>query len=364
MVKNMIKSKICIITTRNIMDAPCLDKYRKIITDPFDIVYWDRSGRNEECGANGYYKFSAQMPVNISAYQKLKNYVRYFRFVKHHLKTHKYEKIIVFPTQAAWLISGKLVKDYKRNYIFDIRDYAGENNPLKGFLTKRIVKNAGLCSLTSTAYKSFLPKGEYVISHNIQKIAPELISSYRNSEKKQSDVITFSFVGTVRFIEQQKKFIDAFKNDKRFHINYIGRGSEQLKEYCDKNNITNVSLVGEFKREDLPLFYANTNAAINVYGNNDPYLDYALSNKLYSSAMMGMPILVSPKTYMEEIVSKYNIGYAVDYDNKDLKENLYNWFMNLDFEKLYKSCDSFISDVMEEEAIYYEKVKRFLNEEP
>ena len=345
------------------MDAPCLEKYQKIITEPFDIVYWDRSGRNEECGANGYYKFSAKMSVDIGVFRKLQNYIRYYNFVNRHLKTHKYEKIIVFPTQAAWLILKKLVKEYNKKYILDIRDYAGENNPVKGFLTRKIIKHAGLCSITSDAYKSFLPDGEYVISHNIQDIDPELIKSYRSSNQNNINVITFSFIGTVRFIEQQKQFIKAFQNDKRFHMNYIGRGSEQLKEYCEKNCINNVSLVGEFKREELPLFYSNTTAAINVYGNNDPYLDYALSNKLYSAAMMGMPILVSPKTYMAEIVSNYNIGYVVDYNDDNLKEKLYEWFVNLNYEEIYKSCDRFIASVKKEEELYYQAVKDFLNKE-
>lgn len=359
----MIQSKICIVTTRNIMDAPCLEKYQKIITQPFDIVYWDRSGTDEECGANGYFKYTGKMSVDIGFFQKLRNYVNFFRFVNSHLKTHKYEKIIVFPTQAAWLILNHLVKSYKNKYILDIRDYAGEYNPVKGFLTRKAIENAGLCSITSKAYQEFLPKHRYIVSHNIQAIDAEIVNTYRQAYHNKDDAITFSFIGTVRFIEQQKKFITALKNDRRFHLNYIGRGSEQLKEFCQNNDVKNITLMGRFKREDLPNYYANTSAAINVYGNNDPYLDFALSNKLYSAAIMGMPILVSPNTYMAKIVEEYNIGYVVDYSDENMKDKLYDWYVNLDFEQLHKSCDAFISEVMKEEETYAQSVGSFLNEE-
>ena len=354
------RSKICIVTTRNIFDAPCLAKYQSLIDCPFDIIYWDRCGVTENCGAENYFRFHKEIPMNAGKLQKLKAYFQFSRFVNRILAKSNYSRLIVFPTQMGWLIQKKLSKRYKGRYIFDIRDYAGENNPLISRMTKKVISNAGLCSITSPAYKKFLPKGEYLVSHNVQPIAGELVERYRARVRDVKNPIVLSFIGTVRFIEQQKKLIKLFKNDMRFHLKYIGRGSEQLDEFCKSEQVSNVTLIGRFDRERLPEFYMDTDMAINVYGNHDPYLDYALSNKLYSAATMGMPILVSPGTYMAELVEKYGIGIAVHDDSNETPDVVYSFCNNLISSQLFERCDSFMKKVSEQENKYSNDVVNFL----
>ncbi|NMP37323.1 MAG: glycosyltransferase family 4 protein [Clostridiales bacterium] len=356
------QSDICIITTRNIFDAPCLEKYRSLLDAPFDIVYWDRCGKEEECGAQQYFRYNGPMEASAGKAQKLMAYIGFIRFVGRILKEHTYKKLIVFPTQAAWLIHRRLCADYKGRYIMDIRDYAGENKRLLYTLTKDVVLNAGVCSITSPAYRKFLPEREYVISHNLQSIDAALIQQYRARTHAAEEPIRLSFIGSVRFIEQQKKLLLLFKNDSRFHLSFIGRGSEQLKDYCERENILNVTLIGQFERTQLADFYMTSDMAINVYGNHDPYLDYALSNKLYSAAIMGMPILVSPETHMSEITEKYGIGMAVNIDDPDTPDSVYQYYRHLSAEQLQKGCDAFLECVYRDEEAYRKAICKYIKD--
>lgn len=361
---NINNPRICILTTRNIFDAPCLAKYQSLLQEPFDIVYWDRCGIQEECGATNYFRYNGFLPANAGKMEKIQSYLRFLCFANRILEKRDYAKLIVFPTQMGWLIQGKLCNKYKGRYVLGIEDYAGENHLLISFITQRIVMNAGLCSITSPAYKTFLPKipkKNYVISHNIQPIDKEIIQRYRTRIYNIDRPIVLSFIGSVRFIEQQKKLISLFKNDIRFQLKYIGKGSDQLADFCRHEDVDNVTLIGRFDRTQLSEFYLETDMAINVYGNHDPYLDYALSNKLYSAAMMGMPILVSPDTYMAEISKYFGFGYCVDLDDSSTPDKVFEYYRDINRNTLFSGCDNFVDSVYQDEEKYIEIGRKFLN---
>lgn len=352
-------SKICIVTTRNIFDAPCLEKYRQLIQEDFDIVYWDRCSISENCGASKYYRFDGTLSADASKLSKLKLYIGFYKFAKKILRENNYEKLIVFPTQTAWLILKELRTGYRGKYILDIRDYAGENNYFINKLTSSAIKHSGLCSITSEAYQKFLTEHKYIISHNVQPIDLSLVEQYRARQRADGPIV-LSFIGSVRFIKQQEKLIALFGNDERFQLRFIGRGSEQLKSFCEKGNYKNVELVGRFERNQLGEFYLGTDMAINIYGNNNPYLDYALSNKLYSAAMMGMPILVSPDTYMAEIAEEFGFGLAVNVEDGNVPDKVYNYFKNISADEIFSGCDRFLIKVEKDEEKYSEAINKFL----
>lgn len=358
---NSNQSDICIVTTRNIFDAPCLAKYQSLVSKSFDIIYWDRCGIDESCDACNCFRFEKIISPNSGKLKKLQAYIEFMHFINKILVTRTYKKLIIFPTQAAWLIRHQLSKRYKNKYILDIRDYAGENHALFKWLTQKAVKNAGICSITSPAYRLFLPSRNYIVSHNIQPIDEKIIMDYRSRKHIEGEPISLSFIGSVRFIDQQKKILMVFKNDPRFHLNYIGKGSEQLADFCKEQDIRNITLIGRFDRSQLPYYYLKTDVAINVYGNHDPYLDYALSNKLYSAALMGMPILVSPNTYMADIAQKYGFGFSFNMLDCNICNAFYKWYCQIDISSLRKGCDDFYHHVLEDEEIFKSTVNSFLN---
>ena len=351
------KSKICFVTARNIFDAPCLEKYKRVIHEPFDILYWDKSGINENCGEAKQFVFRKIINNRTGKIQKALYYYLFSRFIIRVLKKQKYEKIIVFPTQTAWIISRFLKKHYKGKYILDIRDYAGEKAHFFYNKTKKVINNSGLCCITSPDYKAFLPKGNYIINHNTQNV--KISKNCFQKKDIENDEIVIAFIGTVRFFDIQKQFINLLKNDKRFKIMYIGKGSEIISDYCKKEKITNVETVGFFNPNEIVSFYRKTDLVLNLYGNNNGFVKHALSNKLYSAASLKIPILVSPSTYMETIVSKYKIGFSVDLNDTFCADNIYKYYNALDFNSFSLNCELFLKDISIEEKTFADSVYNF-----
>ncbi|MGB6780145.1 MAG: hypothetical protein WBE33_15435 [Planococcus citreus] len=358
----MTNSKVCFITTRNIFNTSCLPRYSEILKGNFDIIYWDQHGIDEECGAQRYYKFEYKMYNKNNKASKLIGYLKFKNYVEKIIKTNKYDKLIILPTQAGLLISNLLLKKYKNNYLIDIRDYSGEKNKLIYRWEKKLIDNSALAVITSPAYKKFLPPSTYVLSHNTTLIDTEQISLFRSKTNSHEEKIVVSCIGSIRFIEQFEKVIEKFKNDSRFELRFIGRGSEKLEDYLIRNSIENVKLIGRFESAETINYYLETDIIMNLYGNNNPYLDYALSNKLYYAANLGIPILVSPNTFMEEITLNNGIGIVGDTSDSDLVNKVYENYTKIDWDIFYKNCNKFIEEVKNDEDYLRKEVIRFLDD--
>ncbi len=357
----MQENKICIVTLRNIYMISCLPRYIECFDNSkFDIVYWDRHGIEENCGAENHYAMKYKVTNQDAKWRKLVGYIKFTWFAKRLLKRNKYDKIIVLPTQTGVLLYPFLKNRYKNKYIIDIRDYTAENNKLFYKIESNLIKNSGLAIITSPAFKRFLPEHEYIVSHNTTNISKDIIQQYRKRTKFLGEKIIVSGIGGIRFYEQFKKVIDYFGRDKRFLLRFIGNGSEGLKEYCEQNKYENVELLGRFEPKQTIDFYMNTDIVMNLYGNNNPLLDYALSNKLYYAAMLGMPILVCPNTYMEEVAVGNGFGFSLDLEDTTMLDKLNDYYSSIEWEVFYSNCDGFMKKVSAENMKFGTLVKDFI----
>ena len=117
---------ICFIHLENIFAIPYLHNYTNHISDDYDIIYWDRRGLTEQCGAQHYYKMSFTIGDNAKASAKLAGYLKFRRFCIGVLKKKHYDYIICLTSTCAVLIGDYLQRYYKGKYIVDIRDYSYE----------------------------------------------------------------------------------------------------------------------------------------------------------------------------------------------------------------------------------------------
>ncbi|MFH5881250.1 hypothetical protein [Liberiplasma polymorphum] len=345
-----MKSKICLITTRNLFNISSLHKYLDISND-MDIIYWDQHSINELFEGKTAHKFAFNLTYNKSKIKKLQGYLKYRRYIIKVLKKEKYDKLIILPTQVGLLIYKYLLKHYRNKYILDIRDYSGERNKVKYYFISNLVKNSLQTVITSQAYRNFLPEHNYIISHNISSTKFEYPKKEDNP-KPRSEKIIISCIGSIRFIEQFKKIINIFKNDNRFELRFIGRGSENLRLFVEKESIKNVKLIGRFVKEKTIDFYLETDIILNTYGNNNPYLDYALSNKLYYGVQLNIPLIVDKDTYMSEIVNKYNLGFVIDYEANRIPDFVYDSYIKIDFNDFKIRCNNFLEIVSNDEETF------------
>ena len=257
------------------------------------------------------------------------------------------------PTQTAILLYDYLVLHMRGKYLLAIQDYTAEYKFLFKHLMAYLIKKACVTTITSPAFREFLPKCEYVIDHNYEPFDKKIIDEYR-SQKRVLDLtkpIVISCVGGVRFYDSFSRLIHVFANDRRFILRFDGIGAEKLLPIANELNAKNVILNGYFNRNETAKLNAMGDIANNYFGNNSPFLDYALSNRLYNAAQLGMPIIVCKNTYTETIAKKYGFGFSLDLSDTDCRDKLYDWYVQLNIDDLYAGCDTFIEQVKQDEII-------------
>lgn len=350
--------KVCFVCLDNLMKLPYLYKYTDLMNCKYDIIYWNRMVLEERCGAEKYYPFSYFTPPHSMKTKKLFGYLKFKRYATKILKENNYSLVVLLNSTVAILLNEVLLSKYKGRYVIDIRDYSYEHIKYFYLLEDKLIHNANSCVISSPGYEEFLPQYDYYLVHNFPKVTEEGLKQYQRKREKYNEerrkknkvAINLTYIGDVRFIEQDKKVLRYFGNDDRFCIRYIGLGTEVLKEFCEEEKIKNTYFRGMFKPNEIFDYYVEADAVLNLYGNNTPLLDYALSNKLYFAALLSIPILVCSGTYMEKISKQYGFGYTIDFYNGDVgKNDFMKFYMDLDRKKLKQGCDLFIEKVQVDE---------------
>lgn len=356
----MTTKKICFVSLANLYAVPYLNRYTTLIDCDYDIIYWNRHDFIESYeGAKKIYEFNYRQ--ESSKFSKINGYLRFKIFAEKVLAKNSYDAVIILHTQAAILLQKILIKQYGHKYILDIRDYTFEKNRLYYNLEEKLLNQSGIAVISSKSFEKFLPKHNYYVTHNITHIPDEKIKYYRDLQKIRENKIVISCIGGIRFIDQFEKVISSFANDNRYKLRFIGVGANNLKNYILNNNIKNVDIIDYFPPDKTLDYYFETNIVQNLYGNNTPMLDHALSNKLYYAASLGMPILVCPGTYMEEISVKNGFGFTFDVSDPEAPDKLYEYYMSIDWQQFYDNCDSFMKRVRNENNIYEIALKKFVS---
>lgn len=354
----MTNKKICFVSLVNIYLLPYLKKYTTLIGDNYDIIYWNRHNIDEKINQNRH-PYERTISENASKLSKLFGYIGFSLFARKILKKNNYDYIVLLSTNSGMFLWGTLMRKYKRKFVLDIRDYTYENNRLFYYLEKKLIYNSNFTVISSEGFRTFLPVNDYFIAHNELNISKEVILEFRSREKGNVRQYILTYIGLIRFHEQNKKIIDVFMNDSRFLIQFIGADALYLDEYVKSKKATNIILIDRFEPKDTFKLLKNTDFILNLYGNKTPLLDYALSNKLYYSAKLGIPILVCPKTYMSEISNKYKFGFDVDLTEQQehIKNTIISFYKDIIWEDFYQHCDSFLNLVQHESELLDNKIR-------
>ena len=321
--------KVALVLGCNIHWTPYYYLYERMLASksiPFDLIIWNRELLKEESLGN-VIPFNLPDVSSSKDPKKFYKFLLFARFVKETVKKNKYDKIVFLGLQGCALPLRALfyVTKYKYKYWIDIRDYHYEWFKPYYLLEKVAIHYAKEAAISSEGFKTFLPKERYIHVHNVD---PDIVELRRKYKKNKSERIRICFIGNVRYLEENKKLLEIFKNDDRFELQYNGNGSEVIREYCSKNNIYNVAFSPSFPREETIKYYNNTDIINNIYGNTSLETTTALSNKLYYSIYLGIPIIVSSGTYMEQFCKKYGFGIAFKED-PSFKEELYEWYKSI-----------------------------------
>ena len=361
-IKKDKSKRIAVVLGCNIHWAPYYYKYEQILNEnncEFDVILWNRENINENIKEN-LIQFNMADISNNHNPRKVFKFFAFAKFVKKVIKNGDYEKIIFLGLQGCSLPlnASFFSKHFKDKYWLDIRDYHYEWFKPYYLLEKRVINDSYYTVISSKGFERFLPAHEYGHIHNIDPMMKSILANYNHVN---SDVIRISFVGNVRYFDENVAILKHLGNDGRFCLQYFGPGIEKIKTYCNENNIKNVKFEGAFPRERTQHLYEITDIINNVYGNYLTETQTALSNKLYYAIYLKMPILVSSNTYMEEVSRQYGFSYSFT-DNENFADGLYNWYMKI---KMKEAIPDFkgIRDLVEsEESMTKDRLEKFINE--
>lgn len=353
--------KICILSTVNIKHMTLISLYTSYFEKnnmKYDLIYIDKYDDNEESFAENTFKFPIKIKREWSFFRKLMSYWKFKKFAEDIVKKEKYDFIIVWNTYTAIMFSRFLIKKYKNRYSVNIRDYGYEKNPFIFRRVRNAIQNSTFNTISSKGFETFLPENNYVTVHSFnKKILSQCIP--KSTLREKGEPIRITFIGYVRFFEKDKQILDLLGNDERYIIQYFGEGANILEQYAINKGYSNVKFHDRFEPQATASLLNETDVINNLYGVGDIALDTAISIKMYYAVFMNLPILVFKDTYMEKVTKEYNIGFSVDKDMKNLANEFYEWYHELDSNDIVNECNRFKKHIKLDNKLFEETLMRY-----
>lgn len=355
-------SKILLITSSNLYLTPYIKNYTSVKSDAFDVLYWDRHNLEENNDLFEHiHRFYCNFDENFGKIKKILLYFKFCQYAKRIIKKFQYEKVIFLQTFPAFLLNRFLRKKMKNCYVVDVRDYTFENNLMYKKIERKLFDSAYQVFISSDGFRNFLPKNDYILVHNYSEISDSIRDEFKSIQHSKASPICISFIGLIRFMEQNKKIIMFFKNDDRFVLKFIGKGANELTTFLKENDVNNVKLIDYFDPSKTLNYYKETDFIMNLYGNHTPVLDYAVSNKMYYSVSLYIPILVCEDTFMEKLTKSNQLGVTIKFKSKDELDEIANYWKNNNRSDFINRCDSFLEKVKKDNSLFEKKVQEYVD---
>ncbi len=274
-----------------------------------DSVLWNRNGLEVENNEGQYVHTKAAK----NKLQKLFGIYHYYRYLIKLLKTKNYDILIAVHWDMLFLCS---ILKVNKKLIYDNLDM-----PTHKFLILRrlfrLIELIGLRNTDAIIFASRFFKDFY--NDNIPSIIFENKPSksiYKDfkDKKRNSNEITISFFGTLRYLDILKNLIDAVGNFSSYNLIIKGSGfAEDLVKYIKLKAYSNVVLeVGWYDYNDLGKLFSNVDLIWAAYPNRDFNVKYAISNKFFESLIFNKPCIFSEKTKLGTYIEKEGLGFTVN----------------------------------------------------
>lgn len=350
--------------------TPYLKKYEDILDSmgvDYEVIFWNRNPNDD---ADIISQVENVVNINIDCIgkklQKIQAFYRWKKIARRIIKEKKYDHLIVLSTVPAVLLCGILMRKYRNNYLFDIRDYTLEKNKLFKYIVMQLIKGSVLTAISSKGFMRWLnPSPKIMINHNITVNHEKTSTCPRLKEK---ETINFAFVGNVRLDAQTQALLLALKEENRIEQHYYGRilPSCNIGEIATANNVQNLFLHGSFDVLDKPQIFENVDLINCVYANAEKEEDIALEdstplpNRLYDSIIFYRPMVASKGTYLSELVQQYHLGCSVNGFSKNACDDILKYVDEFDEALFTKGCDELRAIVTKEELEFLQAVKNVL----
>lgn len=166
--------------------------------------------------------------------------------------------------------------------------------------------------------KSTTPK-KLITIHN----SPE-IKNIENKKmlKSKSKKLKIVYVGILQDHRLLLEILDSIKDNNQYELHVGGFGKYE-KEFIEASKkYKNIYFYGSLKYGDVLCLEKDCDILFATYDPKIKNHKYSAPNKIYEAMALGKPIIVCKKTGIDELITKNNIGIAIDYDKEDFIKSL------------------------------------------
>jgi len=325
------KQKVLIAFLGNInYDTRCKNLYDTFSARNFDVEFigfdWMTEGFTET-------------QEDISIFKLKKGFLSlsfYLKFIWHlKLKLFSTKASIIFAEDIYTLPFAVIFGKLKRAKIYyDSRELFGYLAGLKEKkfkqvfwkLTEKIfIRKADYVLVTGPMDGEFLEK-EYglkniILLRNLPRYYKPTfqfdLRSHLNIDKPKKIILYQGVLLKGRGIEKVYSVLSEL-SDHVFVIAGSGEYEEHYQKLVVQMNIAHqVFFLGKLTQDELPKITASVDIGVSLIENLSVSYYYALPNKLFEYIMAEVPVITSNLPQMKEIVDKYDVGFAVNIDNKN-----------------------------------------------
>lgn len=339
---------------------PYIYKYEEILKKyniEYDVVCFDRDKTASAVHQDNVFVFSQKMGVN--KLKKVVPYFQYIHFVKKIIKKTTYDKLIILTTVPAVLLYPILVNSYPNSYIFDYRDYSYERIPIYKRIVDKIVSNSYSTFISSKGFLHYLSGSSKInLIHNLSNTDNCKITANLPSREK----IVIGFAGFVRYYDVNTALMKQVMNTEHYELQYYGTMYDDcdLPGFAKALHIDNVKFFDTYSNHEKPQIYENFTFINSIYSLSSKEVAYAIPNRLYDAALFKVPIIVAKNTFLQEIVEKYELGFAIDIFTENLLQKIDQYLSSFDASKFTANCEAFLSDIKQDENNFKNILSHFV----
>lgn len=320
----------------------------------YDLITWNRKESKNLEERDNVKEISIK--IGDSLFSKIIPFLKWKRQIKKIIESNNYDELIVLTTVPAVLLFSLLKNKYKKNFIFDIRDYTFEKHFWYRHVVNNIVNLSKITIISSAGFLNFIEKKNNIyIMHNISNINQKPMCL-----RSEEYPIRISYLGIVDYYDANKKLINALFNNSEYMLFYIGKFYEKknIKKYCEDKKITNVTFGGEYDEKEKVNLYDNCNFINAYYGVTD-VSKYLLPNKLYDCLLYKIPLIVANGTFLSSLVRDNNLGIVID-ESDDILLKLGYEISKFDYNKFDISAYNFLNEIVNEQKETFNIIEQFL----
>ncbi|MCH5243119.1 MAG: hypothetical protein J1F67_12010 [Muribaculaceae bacterium] len=297
-------------------------------------------------------------------FQKLKELFAFRKFIKNSINVFN-PNVIIASHWDSLILSNK----YKKSGSLLI--YENLDIPTGNIIIRKVIKTLekrALKRVDAIVYASrfFQPlyedfKGNQIILENY---VSDNIANYKtNNQKDQSNYLTITYNGTVRYPETFINIFNAIGNldfvKLKVYGYLVGKDGEKIYESAKK--FSNIEFYGGYNYKEIPEIYYQTDLIWAVYPSDDYNVKYAISNKFHESIYFEVPGIFAANTKLGEMVNSLDIGIEVDaYNVEKIRDTIKDLSKNK-LEYLLKFKENIKKYKVDKEVLWSRNVVKLIN---